>query len=254
MHFISSSVVFLQAASSKGELHGILFPKQFNPLPLALSEGNWWGTAILFCSFTLIVILRVFDYRKLLLLFNGFIRASSVAAMYREEYSLTSRISLLLLLNYLLMFPLFIWQTAGFFAVQRDGLAGFGQIIGIILLVYFVKIIVTRILGNVFEVKEASTEYTYNILLFNKTIGLLLFPICLLLAFARQIPPEFLIWTGIILIGLLLIYRLLRVILIGIANSSVSFFYIILYLCTLEIIPFVVILKVFVGTFQSFNP
>ncbi len=254
MQFISTSVFLLQSATDNGELHGVLFPKQFNPTPLALAEGNWWATAILFCSFTLLVILRVFDYRKLLLLFNGFIRASSVGAMYREEYALTSRISLLLLLNYLMMFPLFIWQTAGFFGASRDGLAGFALISGIILVTYFVKIIVTRILGNIFEVKEASTEYVYNILLFNKTIGLLLFPICLLLAFARQIPSDFLIWTGIVIIGLVLIYRLLRIILIGMANSSVSFFYIILYLCTLEIIPFVVILKVFVGTFQSFNP
>jgi hypothetical protein len=254
MQLLSTSFFLLRSTSANGELHGILFPKQFNPTPLATIEGSWWGAAILFCSFTLLVILRVFDYRKLLLLFNGFIRSSSVAAMYREEYSLTSRISLLLLLNYLLMFPLFLWQVAGFFGASPDGLDGFLTIVGVILLVYFVKIISTRILGNVFQVKEATSEYVYNILLFNKTIGLLLFPICLLLAFAHQIPSEFLIWPGIVLICLILIYRFLRVILIGAANSSISFFYIILYLCTLELIPFVVIFKVFVGTFQSFNP
>ena len=119
---------------------------------------------------------------------------------------------------------------------------------------YFVKITVTRILGNIFDVRDAASEYVYNVLLFNKTTGLVLFPICMLLAYARQIPPEILVWTGIVSSLLILIYRLLRVILIGVANSSVSFFYIILYLCTLEIIPFIVIIKVFVGTFQSFNP
>lgn len=244
---------FLLQASGT-EIHGIPFPKTFSPSPLATSEGNWWGAAILFFSFTLIVILRVFDYRKLALLFNGFFRASSVSAMYREEYSITSRISLLLLVNYLLVFPLFIWQVMGHFGAARDGLSGFSVISGIILCAYLVKIIATRMLGNIFEVKEASSEYVYNILLFNKTIGLVLFPVCLLLAYARQIPAEILIWGGIVSWCLILVYRLLRVILIGVSNSSVSFFYIILYLCTLEIIPFVVILKVFVGTFQSFNP
>lgn len=245
---------FILLQASGAEIHGNPFPKTFNPLPLATSEGNWWGAAILFFSFTLIVILRVFDYRKLALLFNGFFRASSVSVMYREEYSLTSRISVLLLVNYLLVFPLFIWQVMGHFGAVREGLTGFTMISVIILCVYLVKIIATKILGNIFEVKEASSEYVYNILLFNKTIGLILFPVCLLLAYARQIPPEILIWTGIVSWCLILVYRLLRVILIGFANSSVSFFYIILYLCTLEIIPFIVILKVFVGTFQSFNP
>jgi hypothetical protein len=254
MQFIFSHFYLLQAASNADDLHGVLFPKNFSPAPLATAEGNWWGAAILFFSFTLIVILRVFDYRKLMLLFNGFVRASSVSAMYREEYSLTSRISVLLLFNYLLIFPLFIWQVAGYFGMIREGLGGFVTISGLLLLIYFVKIITTRILGNIFEVKEASAEYVYNILLFNKTIGLVLFPVCLLLAYARQIPPEILIWTGIGALCLILIYRLLRIVLIGISNSSVSFFYIILYLCTLEIIPFVVILKVFVGTFESFNP
>ncbi|MDQ3112319.1 MAG: DUF4271 domain-containing protein [Bacteroidota bacterium] len=246
------SPLLLQASGS--EIHGIPFPKTFNPSPLATPEGNWWGAALLFFSFTLIVILRVFDYRKLALLFNGFFRASSVSVMYREEYSLTSRISLLLLVNYLLVFPLFIWQVMGHFGAVREGLSGFAMISGLIFCAYFVKIISTRMLGNIFEVKEASSEYVYNILLFNKTTGLILFPVCLLLAYARQIPPEILIWSGIVSWCLILVYRLLRVVLIGLSNSSVSFFYIILYLCTLEIIPFVVILKVFVGTFQSFNP
>lgn len=252
MQLIFSPFILQQAAGT--EIHGILFPKSFNPTPLATPEGNWWGAAILFFSFTLIVILRVFDYRKLALLFNGFVRASSVSAMYREEYSFTSRVSVLLIINYLLVFPFFIWQALGYFGASREGLPGFFTIVLIILCVYFVKIVATRILGNIFQVKEASSEYVYNILLFNKTIGLLMFPVCLLLAYARQIPPEILVWTGIVSWCLILIYRLLRVILIGFSNSSVSFFYIILYLCTLEIIPFVVILKVFVGTFQSFNP
>jgi hypothetical protein len=252
MHVSIFSTVLLQAPGT--QIQGIPFPKTFHPSPLATAEGNWWGAAILFFSFTLIVILRVFDYRKLALLFNGFFRASSVSVMYREEYSLTSRISLLLLINYLLIFPLFIWQVMGHFGAVREGLSGFGMISVVILCAYLVKIISTRMLGNIFEVKDASSEYVYNILLFNKTIGLVLFPVCLLLAYARQIPPEILIWSGIVSWCLILVYRLLRVILIGLSNSSVSFFYIILYLCTLEIIPFVVILKVFVGTFQSFNP
>src|SRR3954470_21540116 len=145
MQFSFFSPFLLQASGS--QLQGIPFPKTFNPSPLAVSEGNWWAASILFFSFTLIVILRVFDYRKLVLLFNGFIRASSVSVMYREEYSLTSRISLLLLLNYLLVFPLFLWQLAGYFGIHRDGLGGFAMISGIILLAYFVKIITTKILG-----------------------------------------------------------------------------------------------------------
>ncbi len=233
---------------------GTVSPAAFRPEPLPSHEGNWWIAAALFASFTVLVVLRVFDNRRLVQLLQGFLRSSSVSVLYREEYSLTGRVSVLLLLNYLLVFPLFLWQTAGYFGAPRDGLAGFGLIAAGITAAYLLKIASTRVLGSIFEVQEAAAEYVYNILLFNKTTGLVLFPVCLLLAYARQIPPEILVWTGIVSWGLILVYRLLRVVLIGVSSSSVSFFYIILYLCTLEIIPFVVIIKVFVGTFQSFHP
>lgn len=250
MPFFPESIFLLQASEPKG----FLDPHVFHPQPLATSEGNWWVAAVLFSSFTILVILRVFDFKRLLQLMNGFLRSSSVSVLYREEYSLTSRVSVLLLLNYLFMFSLFILQAARFWGATGIGLQEFGLIIAGITVAYFVKIFSTRLLGNIFEVRDAASEYAYNVLLFNKTAGLVLFPICLLLAYARQISPEILVWCGIVSWGLILIYRLLRVILIGVANSGVSFFYIILYLCTLEIIPFIVIIKVFVGSFQSFNP
>jgi hypothetical protein len=47
---------------------------------------------------------------------------------------------------------------------------------------------------------------------------------------------------------------LLRLVLVGLSTPGVSFFYIILYLCTLEILPLVVVIKVFVGKIESLEP
>ena len=247
MHLFVFIRILLQTKISEGELHGILFPKHFNPAPLASAEGSVWIPIVLFTSFTLLVILHVFERRKFVLLFNGFINASSVNIIYREEYSITSRISLLLLLNYLLISALFSWQVALHFGILNHGVGGYALLLGILFLVYLVKIIATKILGAIFQIKETASEYVYNILLFNKAIGLILFPICLLIAYGRQFSPETLIWAGSILWALMLTYRLLRAFLLGIPNSSVFPFYIILYLCTLEIIPFILIVKVFVN-------
>ena len=85
MHLFVFISILLQTKISEGELHGILFPKHFNPAPLASAEGNVWIPIVLFTSFTLLVILHVFERRKFVLLFNGFINASSVNIIYREE-------------------------------------------------------------------------------------------------------------------------------------------------------------------------
>lgn len=232
----------------------VLLLEGFHPRPVISDGGSWWIATVLFSCFTMLVVLRVFDYRRLLQLMNGFIRQSSVSLLYREEYALTGRVSVLLLLNYLLAASLFAWQACRVFGVPLDGLKSFGLMAGGIAAAYFIKIVSTRVLGNIFELREAASEYSYNILLFNKTLGLLLFPVALLAAYARQIPSEALIWTGLVLVSIILVYRLLRVVLVGLSTPGVSFFYIILYLCTLEILPLVVVIKVFVGKIESLEP
>lgn len=224
-------------------------PVVFHPHPLLQHANQWWIALALFTSFTLLVIVRVFDRRKLRQLFGGLMRASAVDVFYREEYALTGRVTVLLLLNYVIMASLFMSQALHFFGIEQKGIHVFGLMAASLVVIYFVKIIATRLLGFIFELGDTATEYMYNILLFNKAIGVLLFPFALLFAYARQIPGEYLAWGGLSVWALALIYRIFRTAQVGFAARGISLFYLILYLCTLEIVPFVVLIKVFVGTF-----
>ncbi|MCU0436051.1 MAG: DUF4271 domain-containing protein [Bacteroidia bacterium] len=222
-------------------------PRGFHPEPVADIAGNYWVSLFLFGAFAALVVLRVFDGRRLTQLAGGFFRASSVSMLYREENALTGRASLLLIINFLLVAPLFVWQVLGYFNLPQEGVLQYGYLALGFVLLYLLKVGVTRFMGLVFDQKEAALEYTYNILLFNKTLGLLLFPVTVLIAFAREIPSVWLIGAGLAFWGIILVYRLFRGILIGLSTSGFSGIYIFLYLCTLEILPFVVILKQFAG-------
>lgn len=218
----------------------------FDPKPVAVAPGGLWVHIIMLICFSLLVILRVYDFRRISMLVQGFIRPAAVSTLYREESALTSRVSFFLIVNFILVSSLFLWQAAAYRSEQIPEPVT-AMWIGVILLgVYVVKIISTRLLGFIFEVKEAAREYAYNIVLFNKSVGLILFPITLLLAYARQIPSDWLIWSGLILWGLVLLYRLVRLSFIGFSVRGVSVFYIILYLCTLEILPVLVIIKLLI--------
>ncbi len=208
--------------------------------------GGTWIHALMFSSFTMLVILRVFDFKRLLLLFQGFVRASSVSQTYREESALTSRVSVFLLVNFLLLGGVFTWQTLGVLFGSYPEPSAVLWISLAMLCMYVIKIVGVRVLGFIFEMREAAQEYIYNIVLFNKTIGLVLFPITLCLAYARQLPPGGLVAIGLSFWGLVLIYRFVRLSWIGLSVRGVSFLYIFLYLCTLEILPFVVIIKVLI--------
>ncbi len=219
----------------------------FNPKVVDAAAGGIWVHVILFVCFTMLVTLRVFDFKRLVLLVQGFARASSVSTLYREESALSSRVSLFLLVNFVLMASLFLWQASGFLFTDYAEPADVAWISGAIILTYLVKIIGIRFLGFLFEMKEAAQEYIYNIVLFNKTLGLILFPIALCLAYADQVPQSWLVWAGFVSWAIVLLYRIIRLSWIGLSIRKVSIFYIILYLCTLEILPFVVIVKVLVG-------
>ncbi|HTF05699.1 MAG TPA: DUF4271 domain-containing protein [Bacteroidia bacterium] len=218
----------------------------FNPEVIASRPGGMWIHTILFTSFTMLVVLRVFDFRRLVLLVQGFVRASSVAVLYREESALSSRVSIFLLFNFILMASLFAWQASGVIFVDYPEPVAVFWIALAILVTYIVKIISIRFLGFLFEMREAAQEYVYNIVLFNKTVGLVLFPVTLCLAYARQLPQDWLVGIGLVCWGIVLLYRFVRLSWIGLSVRGVSVLYIILYLCTLEILPFVVIVKALV--------
>lgn len=222
-------------------------PTGFEPEPVVLIEGQIWLSVVLFVAFAVLVVLRVFDGRRMTQLAGGFFRASSVGMLYREDNALTGRASVLLLLNFLIVTPLFLWQVMGFFGALRGDLLQYGLLALLLAVIYLIKLMITSLLGVIFDHREAATEYNYNILLFNKTLGLLLFPVTVMLAYSRDVPPVWLIGFGLCAWGIILVYRLFRGVLIGLSVSGVSLYHIILYLCTLEILPFVVILKQFTG-------
>jgi hypothetical protein len=224
-------------------------PLGFHPQLQVEVPGGWWLSLIIFLCFTILVVLRVFDNRRLMQLLTGFVRASSLSIYYREESALTGRVSLLLIFNFLLVVPLFLWQTIAYSHPEMVSWALYPSLILSITVMYGVKIVSMRFLGFLFEQREASNEYTFTILLFNKTIGLILFPVVVLLAFSHGFSPDILIGLGIILWSIVLIYRIFRCLLIGVGTGGLSLLYFLLYLCTLEILPFVVIFKVFVGKF-----
>jgi hypothetical protein len=65
------------------------------------------------------------------------------------------------------------------------------------------------------------------------------------MACVKDVSPEVFIYSGGSVFVLLLLIRVLRGVLIGFNSIRVSKFYLFLYLCTLEILPFVIMAKLF---------
>jgi Domain of unknown function (DUF4271) len=76
--------------------------------------------------------------------------------------------------------------------------------------------------------------------------ALFLFVIIILMSYTIILPVGDFIISGIIIVGLMYMIRVIRLIIIFL-NRNISIFYLILYLCALEILPVLIVIKYFTG-------
>ncbi|MFY0713331.1 DUF4271 domain-containing protein [Seonamhaeicola sp. NFXS20] len=109
---------------------------------------------------------------------------------------------------------------------------------------FLIKVLIERLIGSLFEIDKLIDEYIFQKISYKNYIGILLLPInaVLLYSFNLTLPIIYLMFTILLIvngIGLITSYK---------THQSLikhHFFYFILYLCALEITPYVILYKVF---------
>jgi len=230
----------------------LLNPVSFQPEE-KLSGNTDWILGVLISVFLILAWVRVNHSKRLGQIVKAFQSNHYVNLIIRENDSLMQRVSIALNAVYILVVPLFIYQLDLYYgwtfipSPQNGGFIYFFLIVsGLILLVYFIKMILIRIVGFVFKAQEEFTEYLFNTFLINKILGMALLAIVICLAFIPQTEPV-LIKIGILLFVSAYVYRLIRGLIIGSSDTNFSKFYLFLYLCTLEILPAIVFIKIIIN-------
>ncbi len=144
----------------------------------------------------------------------------------------------------------FDWEITVGQSIIRTGI-----LTAAILLLYFIKKIFFLFLAGIFDRYEYAKECVFNIYLFNRALGICLYPIIIALAFVKPtiISHNLLLIIGYTVIGAFYLYRIFREIQISIKNR-ISIFYIFLYFCTLEILPILLLVKILTSiVFVEFN-
>jgi hypothetical protein len=117
---------------------------------------------------------------------------------------------------------------------------------GVVTSAITIRHIVCNIIGNISSEQDLFSEYLIGIYHIYRAAGIILFLACLLVLYTTFLPQGVWFTGGIIVIGLLYIIRIIRLFLIFMTRH-VSILYLILYLCALEILPVVIIVKYVTG-------
>jgi hypothetical protein len=121
-------------------------------------------------------------------------------------------------------------------------LVSLGIVVSAITLRHFVCVIT----GNISGEKEIFREYLVGIYEAYRLAGVFLLIIVTLILYTAFIPVNILFYAGFSMVAVLYFIRIFRLFFIFI-NRHVSIFYLILYLCALEILPVVIIIKYVTG-------
>lgn len=112
--------------------------------------------------------------------------------------------------------------------------------------IYFVKFVTISLSGYIFNAKEDAGTYANIVFQINKIIGFISLPFILIFAFVGNPHLDHnLLTIGAIILFALLLYRYIISFSLFAKNLQLNAFHFFLYLCTVEIIPILVLYKLF---------
>lgn len=222
----------------------------YKPLPfkervVRSVDGVFW---LLLLVLVVFAYLRTVKSKRLTQLGESFFSTRFVSQMLREEGVLRSDVNLLMLFSSLIVISIslsFIPVHLSWFNLQNES---FGVVFGWMFLLslglFIVKNILVKLSNWFFTSANYSQEYIFNSFQFTQAFGLLLFPLVLLHLYTGVINAFWFYWIAFFVGGVMYLGRIVKLVYLAMNSTNFSLVYIILYLCTLEILPLFILLGV----------
>ncbi len=220
---------------------------KFSDIPLILVERNqsvlWIALFGLSISFILIAFSR-FGSSNFVVVFSKILyKNNNINKIIQDEYSLFSMGSIFLLLNYLISTSTLLYlANFSFSYVKEINIFIFLPLLPIYFLLW--PLICYNIVGFLTGEKETFGENKKNVIVLSQLVGILFSLLLLLWTFNLKWSIYF-IYAFIILMSFFWIYKIFRGIIFSFQHN-VSWYYIILYFCTLEILPIFIFYMIFI--------
>ncbi|HZL11097.1 MAG TPA: DUF4271 domain-containing protein [Prolixibacteraceae bacterium] len=198
-----------------------------------------WLIGVLILSFLLFASVRLIFNKYLSQLIQSAVNYSTFSRLFRERYFNVLHASFRLDLIFNMLMALFGFQFLSLYKINLGVSNSFYVYLiclGIVTGYFTAKRIIYYLIGILTERKQEIQEYLFNITVFNRVLGLFLLPVTVTIAFANLSQVEIFVFGGLLIIiifYMLSLYRGGKIFFI----KQFPIFYLILYLCTLEIIP-----------------
>ena len=230
------------------EARHTVVPKTLKPYGFVGKElvvpNQDWVLGIILILWVIFASVRVGFLKYLGQLFTSLVNFHAATRLYGQGGYKTMFGAVRLDIIFHLVLPLSVFQIATFYKIDIPGYPSILLFIALLLVIngyFFIKNLLFRLAGSIVMLKEQTEESVFNIKLYYKALGLFLLPIVTLHAIVAE-TNIITVWVMAGLIVIMYIGAVIRSIYLG-NRKDVSIFYLILYLCTLEILPLLLIFK-----------
>lgn len=206
---------------------------------------NEWSISIIIVLLLLLLGIKFYRKKFIYSLFMSTVNYQIANKNYKENNSMSIKINFILVVIFLINISFFITlylNNINFSYKNVDGIILFIIVLALLSVFYFLKFILFKIIGYIFNISSQISEYYYKNFIFNKVLGIILIPASIILPFIKLENIIFLYKIILFLILIIALYKLLYSIFTAF-KLKLSIYYLILYLCALEILPAIAVLK-----------
>lgn len=206
-----------------------------------------WITMVILVVLILITLVKFHYNERFTKLFSLMYSEKYYTDYLKTKPFLFNPFHLFLFLILVLNISLLVYFSFEIFKPDKflNSLSFFSQIVLIVFLYIIIRFYIGSILGIIFNVSEYQKHFTFLKISNLSMASILFFPLLIIINYSSIAHHKFLISLTLVIVMVLLFLRYFAML----KNERLNFnklFYLFLYLCALEIAPFIVIYKMFV--------
>ncbi len=218
-------------------------------LPPAISHDLRpdWLLGIIIASLILLAWLKLFYHKFLDQMMQSVSNYQLSVKLLRDQNLFSKRVAIALNINFVFIGGAYIYLIFGYYNLrpfQLNDILSYLCYSGCLMLLLIVRHVVLHITGYVFDNHNVFREYLHQIFLIYKNLGIYLIMLVIGLAYITEDLRIYFIYLGVLIVFFAYFLRLFKGLRI-LMNQDVLIFYLILYLCTLEILPFLILYRFF---------
>lgn len=221
-------------------------PYGFDGKPIK-TVGQDWTFFLILIGWTIFASLQFGFSKYIVQVFQSVFNYGAASRLYRERgYSNNFGVFRLNIIFFLFLpFPIFLIARDNGMTVGSSGIEFFLIVFAVVNAYFMLKILLYKLLGSIFSQKEATGELVFNMMLYHNGMGLILLPV----ATIHSLVPAFGIIAMFMVPALVAIFYLMSIFrsIYFAIREGISIFYLILYLCALEILPILLVVKLATG-------